>query len=135
MFFQNVFCNRKRDPSIQARKKLICRVIVRNYLCNVLRNFLIKIESTWRLEIKDQTAQLTLLYRGRTVRCSHQRCSIKKVVLKYFAILTGKHLCWGPFLIKLQVFRPASFLTRDSNRGVSCRYCEIFKAVYFKKHL
>ena len=27
-------------------------------------------------------------------RRNHQRCSIKKAVLKDFAIFTGKHLCW-----------------------------------------
>ena len=32
-------------------------------------------------------------------RSSHWRCSIKKVVLKNFAIFTGKHLCWSFFLI------------------------------------
>ena len=40
-------------------------------------------------------------------RSSHQRCSIKKAVLRYFAVFTGKHLCWSLFLIK-----------RDSNTGV-----------------
>ena len=33
-------------------------------------------------------------------RNSHQ-CSVEKAVLKNFAILTGKHLCWS-LLIKLQ---------------------------------
>ena len=51
--------------------------------------------------------------------------------LKSFAIFTGKHLCWGLFLIKLQTFRPATFLKRDSNTGVSCAYCEIFKNSFF----
>ena len=32
-------------------------------------------------------------------------CSVKKAVLKSFAIFTGKHLCWSHFLIKLQAFR------------------------------
>ena len=40
-------------------------------------------------------------------RNSHQRCSVKKGVLKYFAIFTGKHLCWSFFLIKLGTFRAA----------------------------
>ena len=30
-------------------------------------------------------------------RSSHQRCSVKKRVLKSFPILTGKHLCWSLF--------------------------------------
>ena len=36
-------------------------------------------------------------------RNSHQKCSEKKIVLKNFAIFSGKHLCWSLFLIKLQV--------------------------------
>ena len=65
---------------------MFCHVVVKNYLCNVLCKFLIKIESTWRREIKEQTLQMTLLYCGRTARSNHRRCSIKKVVLKNFAI-------------------------------------------------
>ena len=33
---------------------------------------------------------------------SHQRCSINRAVLKNFTILTGKHMCWSLFLIKVQ---------------------------------
>ena len=43
------------------------------------------------------------------------------VVLKYFAIFPRKHLCCSIFLIKLQAFRPATLLKRDSNTGVSCK--------------
>ena len=39
----------------------------------------------------------------------------KKVVLKYFTIITEKHLFWGLFLIKLQAFSPATLLKRNSN--------------------
>ena len=42
--------------------------------------------------------------------------------LKSFAIFTGKHLGWGLFLMKLQAFRPATFLKSDSNTGASCGY-------------
>ena len=55
--------------------------------------------------------------------------------IKNFAIFTGKHLCSGLFLIKLQAFRPATFLKRDSNTGVSCGYCEIFKNSFFRENL
>ena len=34
------------DKIIQARKKLFCHAIVKNYLCNILRKFLIKFDST-----------------------------------------------------------------------------------------
>ena len=43
---------------------------------------------------------------------SHWMCSIKKAVLKNFAIVTGK-LVFGK-----QTFRPATSLKRDFNRGV-----------------
>ena len=39
-------------------------------------------------------------------------------VLKNFANFTGKHLFWILFLIKLQAFKPAALLKRDSNTGV-----------------
>ena len=58
------------DQSIQARKKLFCYVTIKNNLCNI--SFLIKNETTWRREIKEQAPQLTLLYRGRTARSSHR---------------------------------------------------------------
>ena len=38
------------------------------------------------------------------MRSSHQRPPIKKAVHKNFGIITGKHLCWSLFLIKLQAF-------------------------------
>ena len=44
-----------------------------------------------------------IIFRG--LRSSHRRCSVKKGVLKNFAELTGKHLCWCLFLIKLQALR------------------------------
>ena len=39
-------------------------------------------------------------------------------VLKNFANFTGKHLCWSLFFKKLQAFRPATLLKRDSYTGV-----------------
>ena len=41
-------------------------------------------ESTWIREIKEQAPQVTLMYRGRTIRSSHQRCCIKKLFSKIF---------------------------------------------------
>ena len=46
----------------------------------------------------------------------------KKVVLKNFAIFTGKHLC---------AIRPATLSKRDSNTGVSCEYSKNFKNICF----
>ena len=67
IFFQNIFKLEARDLSIQGRKKLFCHVIIKDYLRNLLCNFLIKVGSTWKCKIKEQTPLLTLLYSGRTV--------------------------------------------------------------------
>ena len=61
-----------------------------------------------------------------SLRSSHYRCSVKKVVLKTFANFTGKHLCWSLFLITLLVFRPATLLKRYRS---SHQRCSIKKAV------
>ena len=82
--------------------------------------FLIKIETTWRRE-------LTLLYCDRTVRSSHRRCSIEKVVFKNSAIPTGNN-CAGVFFLKVAGLKAPT-------QVFSCEYCEIFKNIYFEKHL
>ena len=82
VFPKNILKSKVRDQSIQARKKLLRHVIVKNYLWNVLWKFLIQIESTCRREIKEQAPQVTLLYRGRTIRSSHWRFYLRKLFLK-----------------------------------------------------
>ena len=94
VFPKHILKSKARDQSIQAKKKLFCPVIVKNYLCNVLCKILIKIESTWRREIKEKTPQLTWLYRGRTIKSSRRRCSVKKLFLRISAISTG-NTCVG----------------------------------------
>ena len=64
-------------------------------------------------------------------RSSHRRCSIKKVLLKIFAIFTKKHLCWSLFLIKLQAWRPAT-LFKTPTQVVFCEYCEILRTPILK---
>ena len=45
------------------------------------------------------------------------RCSMKKLFLKiFFAIFSGKHLCWSFFLRKSQAFRPATIKKRLQHR-------------------
>ena len=52
------------------------------------------------------------------LKIAEQQSSMNKGVLKKFAVLTGKHLRWIPFLKKLQFFRDPTLLRRDSNTGV-----------------
>ena len=53
-------------------------------------------------------------YRKRTVKnkSSHQRCSLKKVVLRNLTKFTGKHLCQGLFFDKVAGLRPATLLKK-----------------------
>ena len=39
---------------------------------------------------------------------------LKIGILKNFARITGKHMCWDLFLIKLQALRPAFFFKKKS---------------------
>ena len=68
-------------------------------------------------------------------RSSHRRWFIKKAVLKNFTIFTWKRLCWSLFLMKLQAFRSAILLERDSNTGVLLSLLRKFKNTYFEEHL
>ena len=65
-----------------SKEKIVLSCDSKNYLSNVWWKFLIKIESMWRRKIKEQTPQLTSLYRGTTIKSSHQRCCIRKQLLK-----------------------------------------------------
>ena len=51
-------------------------------------------------------------------RSSHQRCSVRKGILRNFAKFTGKHLCQSLFLNKVVGLRPTTLLKRDSGTGV-----------------
>ena len=64
-------------------------------------------------------------------RSSHRRCSLKKAVLKNFALFRGKYLSWSLFLIMLQAMRPAPLLKRDSNTGVFLRILRNFSEHQF----
>ena len=87
VFPKHILKLKARDQSIQAKKKLFCRGIVKKYLSNVPCKFFIKIKSTWRPE---QALLLTLLYHGRTVRSSHCRCCVRKLFLKMLESLLNK---------------------------------------------
>ena len=50
-------------------------------------------------------------YKDIYFRSSHERCSIKKCVLRNFSKCTGKHLCQGLFFKKV-AGRPATLLKK-----------------------
>ena len=55
---------------------------------------------------------------GRMCRSSHQRCSLRKGVLRNLAEVTGKHLCQSLFFIKVA--------------GLSCGFCEILRTPFLQ---
>ena len=74
--------------------------------------------------------------KGKTLRSSRSQMFFKIVILKKFAELPRKHLCWSVFLIKKQAWRPA-YLSKKKETTIqvfSCEYCEFFKS-FFTEHL
>ena len=68
-------------------------------------------------------------------KSSHQRCSVKKGVLRSFATFTGKHLCQSLFFHKV-AGAACSFIKKETLAQVfSCEFCEISKNTFFTEHL
>ena len=68
-------------------------------------------------------------------RSSRSEMFFKIDILKNFAIITGKHLCWSPFLIKLHTWRSAALLNRDSHRCFHVDFSKCLRTAFFIKHL
>ena len=63
------------------------------------------------------------------------KCCTRKLFLK-LSHYSLENTCVGiSFLMKMQAFRPAALLKRDSNTGVFCEHWESFKNTYFEEHL
>ena len=56
----------------------------------------------------------------------------KKGVLENFSSFTGKHLCWSLYLIKLQVFRPATLLKRLQHRYFPVKFTKFLRTLILK---
>ena len=85
---------------------------------------------------KEIEMSLKAMFLLSLLNCSNQkhlRCSIKKAILKNFAIFTGEHLYWSLFLIVS--WRPGTLLTKPPTQAFFCEYCKIFKNTYFGEHL
>ena len=56
-------------------------------------------------------------------------------VLKNFANVTGKHLCWNLFFYQAESFQACSFIKKETPTQVfSCEICEI-KNTHFEEHV
>ena len=70
-----------------------------------------------------------------TIRNSHQRCSVRKGVLRNFTKFTGKDLCQSLFFW-VQSLRPATLLIKEALAQVfSCEFGERSKNTFFTEHL
>ena len=68
-------------------------------------------------------------------RSSHQRCSVKKGVLRNFAKFTGKHLCQSLFFNEV-AGGACNFIKKEILAPVfSCEFCEIPKNTFFTEHV
>ena len=74
-------------------------------------------------------------YEPVKIRRSRSQMFFKIRGLKNFVKFTGKHLCWGFLLIRLQASRPAISLTRDSNaRCFPVIIAKFLRTAFFKEH-
>ena len=68
-------------------------------------------------------------------RSSHQRCSVKKGILRNLAKFTGKHLCQSLFFNKV-AGGAYNFIKKETLTQVfSCKFCEIFEKTFFTEHV
>ena len=79
-----------------------------------------KLKGNYSLKSKTQPVRVIrkdrcMLIEAAPARSSRSKILFKIGVLKNFAIFTGKHPCWSLFKIKLQAWKPATLLKRDSN--------------------
>ena len=63
-------------------------------------------------------------------RSSRSQIFFKIGLFKNFAIFIEKDFRWTLFLIKLQTWRVATWLKRDSHAGILCEYWEICKIIF-----
>ena len=71
-------------------------------------------------------------------QCGHQRCSMKKCVLRNFAKFTGKHCARRLFFNKVAGLRPqaCNFIEKEALAQVfACEFYEISKSNLFTEHL
>ena len=66
------------------------------------------------------------------LRSSYQKCSVKKIVLKIFAKVTGKHMCWSLFN-KFAVLQACNFIKqRPQHRCFPVRFAKFLRTPILK---
>ena len=80
----------------------------------------------WNCEYWTKKSTYAMLIK---LRSSHQRCSMKKDVLRNFTKFTGKHLCQSLF------FNKVAGLLQTLAQVFSCKFCEISKNTFFTEYI
>ena len=73
--------------------------------------------------------------KGKTLRNSHSEMLFKITVLKNFAVLSRKHLCWSLHLLKLLTWRPAFLLKKRLQRRFFPVNVAKFLSSFYRTHL
>ena len=81
-----------------------CLHLTHNIFTNVSPLWILLYKYFWSWEILRNYSTI--------FRSSHRRCSIKKAILKYFVIFTGKHLCRDLFLNKVAGHQACDFIKK-----------------------
>ena len=101
------FCKTSKSSQKASNMESILRKIVSSQDCNCTKKDTITGVFLWICSCGYIFS--FLLFCFRKDKSSHQRRSVKEGIPKSFVNLTGKHLCWSLFLIKLQVFKKTFF--------------------------
>ena len=82
--------------------------------------------------VASNSENLYMTTTDKTSRSSHQRCSMKKGVLRKFAKLTGKHLCQSLFFNKVAGLRPATLSKkRPWHRCFPVNFAKFLRTPFF----
>ena len=106
----------------------ICEIFKNTYFVEYLRTA--APDGIVRVMIVNMMWELYWKYTG-----SRSQMFFKIEILKHFTNLTGKHLRWSFFVIKLQALRPETLLKTDSNTGIFLWYFQIFKENIFLQNI
>ena len=79
---------------------------------HLLHNIFTNLSPLWILLYKYFSSWEILRNYSTIFRSSHQRCSIKKAILKHFVIFTGKRLCRGLFFNKVAGHQACNFIKK-----------------------
>ena len=118
LFYVVSWCNLRNYKSLNHIKSLSIPKLIERPLfsdvCNEKRRVFRTLPKIIKGQIVNYSPEKKL--HGNCVtgsKSSQRRCSMKKAVLKNFAIFKGKHLSWNLFLINFQAWRSVILLKRD----------------------